>query len=151
MKRTDTNEFREVEYDLDYTPPTSRLDSLECEYVYSEEKPKINLKNVPEEISQPIRAKKVVQDIYDEDHYTLARPTSNSTLHDLNILQTVGDNKSADHSKRKDGICSISKKKQIIIGISICFVLFILGGVTAYIFLGNKSENMEMKGKVTRE
>ena len=84
MRRTDTNEFGEVKYDLDYTPPTSRKASLECEYVISEPEPKIVPKNVPEEITQPVRVKKVVKDISDEDHCTMARPTSDSSLQDMN-------------------------------------------------------------------
>ena len=151
MRRTDTNEFGEVEYDLDYSPPTSRGDSIECEYVYYEEKPKINLKNVPEEIPQPVRTKKVVQDIYDEDNYTLARPTSDSSLHDINTPQAVDDKtSSANYSKSYDGTCSIFKKTTKIIVISIIFVLCILGGVAAIaIILGNKGENTEIKGKIS--
>ena len=151
MRRTDTNEFGEVEYDLDYSPPTSRGDSIECEYVYYEEKPKINLKNVPKEIPQPVRTKKVVQDIYDEDNYTLARPTSDSSLHDINTPQAVDDKtSSANNSKSYDGICSIFKKMSKIIGISIIVVLCILGGIVALaIILGNNGENLEIKGKIS--
>lgn len=141
MRRTDTNEFGEVEYDLDYSLPPSRRDSIECEYVYYEEKPKINLKNVPKEIPQPVRTKKVVHDIYDEDHYTLARPPSDSSLHVINTPQSLDDKKSsAKYSKSYDGICSILKKMTVIIGISFFLVLCILGGITAYYMLANKGK-----------
>ena len=151
MRRTDTNEFGEVEYDLDYSPPTSRGDSIECEYVYYEEKPNINLKNVPEEIQKPVRTKKVVQDIYDEDNYTLARPTSDSSLPDINTPKTVDDKtSSANYSKSYDGMCLYFKKTTKIIGISIIIVLCILGGIAALaIILGNKDENLEIKGKLS--
>ena len=134
MRRTDTNEFGEVEYDLDYSPPTSKRESLECQYVLPESKPKTDLKNAPEKISQPVQPKKVVQDIYDEDHYTLARPSSNSSFEAIKNPKTEDDNFSKEH----DGICTIFKKKKIFIFICIFLVLCIGGAVAAYLTLGNE-------------
>ena len=154
MRRTDTNEFGEVEYDLDYSPPTSRRDSLKSEYVLPEPKSKIVLKTAPEEITQPVRTKKGVQDIYDEDHYTIARPDSHSSFDAIKILKTVDDNiNSANSSKRRDGMCSIFKMKKTITAISIFLILCISGGVVAYLTLGNKRHAMETtnveKGKIS--
>ena len=153
MRRTDTNEFGEVEYDLDYSPPTSRRDSLKCEYVLPEPKSKIVLKIAPEEIPQPVRTKKGVQDIYDEDHYTIARPNSHSSFDPIKIPKTEDYNaNSANSSKRREGICSIFKKKKTITAISIFFVLCIGGVVVAYLTLGKKQHTMETtnveKGKI---
>ena len=153
MRRSDTNEFGEVEYYLDYSPPTSKRNSLECEYVLSESQPKIELENAPEEIFQPVRLKKVVQDVYDEDHYTLARPSSNSNLEAIKIPKSEDYKASNSNSlEGSNGICSISKKKKMIIVITIFLVLCIGGGVAAYLTLGNEKDNTETtnveKGKV---
>ena len=123
--RSFTNDAGEVEYYMDDSPTSS----LTGEYVLSS--------STPHDQMQQSRPKKpVIQDIYDEDHYTLVRP-------DQYGYHAVGPEKKKEMEKKDSGTsaggtrcCNLTKNKKIIICfLSILLVLCIVGGVVSFFIL----------------
>ena len=119
-------------YSLEESPSSSRKNSSPVEYVLHEpsESDKQEYSSSKSHVSRP--SKPVIQDIYDEGHYCLAR-TSGISPHDREILHETDRLKDGD---TKPTFCSRNKK---IIG-SIIAVLIIgsIGGVVAFVFSNNQ-------------
>ena len=75
---------------------------------------------------------KVIQDIYDENHYTLARVSGASFEHDIN--------RNEDFEKTSILLSRILKKKTVII-ICVLLVIGVTAGSLAYALIGQKGTN----------
>ena len=146
-----------IEYDMDDSPPTSRphspvpstsLSSSSSrspspigEYVLSKPTPKIQKDDF--QVSTPVnrQKKQVVQDEYDEDHYTLARTENQVDVarSDLEIIPTENlEKNSSDSSEKGDRSFLLSKKTLIICFVSILVIISVGGGVAAYFLIKQK-------------
>ena len=132
-EKSGSNETGVVEYDLEWSPPSSQSSSTTGEYVLSKTARKNNDVGIPDERHQPRRQRQIIQDVYDENHYCLARPTSD----DANTIRTVEE----EDDEKKSTNCFVTKSK-IIIGFLGIFLLFcVVGGIAAYFALGKKGKN----------
>ena len=158
-----TDEEGVVEYDMDDYPPRSRPYSMTSEYSMTGEYvltpscsraysmtgeyvlPDPKLKNygqdIPADMQQPRPKKTVIQDEYDEDHYTLARPTESyaDTVHREKSLD--GEKKDSNLAKRHDTRFHLTKKKIPMCVLSSSIFLFVLGGVGMYFGLRKEGMN----------
>ena len=109
------------------------------EYVLEKPTPKHNENETPE----PRRKKPVIQDIYDEDHYTLARPSVYSTGSPRNEERERDDTSSSNTKQEKCETKTMTKKKKIIC--ILCIILIsAIGGAGIVIGL---VVALESKGK----
>ena len=122
------DEIKFDSYSPEGSPPSSRKNSIPVEYVLHEpsESDKQEYTSSKSHVSRP--PKPVIQDIYDEGHYCMAR-TSGISPHHREILREADRPKDDD---TKPTFCSRNKK---IIG-SIIGVLIIggIGSVVAIVF-----------------
>ena len=126
-----TNDAEYVEYDMD----DSQTSSMTGEYVLSSSTPQHNQ-------IQPMKPRKsVIQDIYDEDHYTLARPDQYGYDVVKPEQKKQMEKKDSDTSAGGTRCCNLTKNKKIIICfLSILLILCIVGGVVSYFILSKEGK-----------
>ena len=132
--RSFTNDAGEVEYYMDDSPTLS----LTGEYIL----PSSAAQHDQMQHSRP--KKPVIQDIYDEDHYTLARPDPYGYEAVRPEKRKEMEKKDSDTSAGGTRCCNLTKNKKIVICfLSILLILCIVGGVVSYFILSKE-------GKLTR-
>ena len=129
--RSFTNDAEYVEYDMD----DSQTSSMTGEYVLSSSTPQHNQ-------NQPIKPRKpVIQDIYDEDDYTLARPDQYGYDAVKPEQKKEVEKKDSDTSSGGTRCCNLTKNKKIIIcSLSILLILCTVGGVVSYFILSKEGK-----------
>ena len=120
--RSFTNDAAEVEYDLDDSPTPSMTE----EYVLPSPKSKAN------QMQQSKSKNPVIQDIYDEDHYTLARPDEHGDDTVMPNLQKNDENKDSDNTNEGRKGCYLTKKKMIILCVLATLLIVCVIGVVSY-------------------
>ena len=122
--------FKEYEEGPLESRTPSRTSSIPEEYVLANPSEESNQIAGPSSIPQPRRARQVIQDEYDENNYTLARPSDDSND---DTLRTV------DHEdNQRLARCSMTKRTKLILFICIFVVISVTGGIIAYIALGKQ-------------
>ena len=137
------NEEDVVEYDMNETPSHSRPYSMTEEYVLPNFKQNENQTTSQAEINRPRPKKPVIQDEYDEDHYTLARPVEDCSYNSSYLVTAnVNDDeiKCSSPSAGRYKICRLTKTKIILIVASSIFVVGILSGVAIHFTSGKKGK-----------
>ena len=140
-----SNEEDVVEYDMDESPSHSRPYSMTEEYVLPNFKQYENQSAHQAEINRPRPQKPIIQDEYDEDHYTLARPVEDSNYNSsYSVTANVNDdeNKDSSPSNGRYKICRLTKSKIIIIIASSIVAVGILSGVAIH-FTSSKKGNLK--------
>ena len=126
------DEIKFDSYSLEGSPPSSKKNSIPDEYVLHEpsESEKQEYASSKSHVSRP--PKPVIQDIYDEEHYCMAR-ASGISPHDREILH-VTDRPEDDNITAS--FCSQNKK--IICCMIAVLIIGTVGGVVAFVFLDNQ-------------
>lgn len=138
------NEEDVVECDVDESASNSRPYPMTEEYVLPNFKQNENQIALQAEFDRPRPKKPVIQDEYDEDHYTLARPVEDSNYSgSYSVTANVDDdeNKKSSPSAGRYKNCRLTKTKIILIIASSILVVGILSGVAIHI-------TSSMKGKL---
>ena len=138
------NEEDVVEYDMDESPSNSRPNSMTEEYVLTNFKQNENQSALQAEINRPRPKKPVIQDEYDEDHYTLARSvkdSSNDSSYSVTTSVDDDENKKSSPSAGRYKNCRLTKTKIILIVASAIFVVGILSGVAIHFTSSKKGKS----------
>ena len=141
--------FRESEFDAEdnkekygvYLVEQHQVNSVDPYVARNQKKPR-NTQEYTETIPQHSRPRKpIVQDIYTEDHYCIARSSGNWTS-DVGVQDVDGDTMK---TTEKNGICSFRK---IMISIIVILLLLIISGLSGFVlyhYLNEKGENDHIK------
>ena len=104
---------------------------------YDVQSPQISSGNTSK-APQPRQKKPVVQDIYDEDHYCLARSSGFGPHDNVTLAKEYDTSKDDDtqSEKTKNSLCT---KNRMIFGAVACvFILCGIGGIVAFIHLNKQ-------------
>ena len=141
--------FRESEFDAEdnqekygvYLVEQHQVNSVDPYVARNQKKPR-NTQEYTETIPQHSRPRKpIVQDIYTEDHYCIARSSGNWTS-DVGVQDVDGDTMK---TTEKNGICSFRKIMIAIIVILLLLIISGLSGFVLYHYLNEKGENDHIK------
>ena len=122
------NRTKVESYSIKGSPPLSVENSIPDEYVLDEHFKDTKQKDVAFETARPRPTKPVIEDIYDDGHYCLARPPGISPHDNMRMEEANG--------QKDDDLTSSEKKrspKRIIIGVVIGVVIIgTVGGIVAF-------------------
>ena len=137
-----TNEEHIVEYDINASSSSSRSHSMTDEYVLPDVKQNYYPSAPYADTDRPRLKKKVYQDEYDEDHYTLARPVEDWDGDPYIKKANVNEEEKKD-SVSSGGIykcCRLTKRKVIIFVIIAVLLVGVVAGVAVYILSSEKGK-----------
>ena len=117
-------------YYLEDYPPYSRDNSIPDEYLLERPSKNVSRKNTSSDTQQPRPTKAIIEDIYDENHYTLARPPGVSP-HD-NVRLSDSERPQEDNRKYSEKkVPSSCDGKKSIIGMIVAVLVIVVFLLTA--------------------
>ena len=141
MSNYQNNVFFEYYEEGSFSP--SRASSIQEEYFPAYPSEDSNQVSAPTSIPQPRRTRQVIQDEYDEDNYTLARPSNDCNAAVRTAQHKDGQQLTQTQVNKK---CAMTKHKKIMFIIGVLIVISVAGGVIAYIALGKEGNELMYKG-----
>ena len=117
-------------YYLEDYPPFSEDNSIPDEYLLERPSKNVSRKNTSSDAQQPRPTKAIIEDIYDEDHYTLARPPGMSPHDNVRLSDSERAQEDNRTYSEKKAPSSCDGKKSII-GMIVAVLVIVVFLLTA--------------------